>query len=512
MQTLRQKYCPPLDDALFYAITSDYDIPRDIALVTEILDGLRLSAVEQEDLEFDPSGTGGSRDIGPGAHNSHSSPERESGSHDVTSAATGLTDYHDSGERVAGEEIQNLPPEEKERWLQKLFPNIEKNEIRRKLKAHDGSIDKVIDELLNLSFLDHEDSPRPKGVDGLADEGQAKQRKGRSKRKARVQDSSRASSTTSTLSGTSTQVANVWGSLSDDVEFICSRTALLPQTVKSAYHANGARLSTTVRALSEKEGQVYRKTDEVDPNIQLQIADFKAEFEQIPDATIYGTLVLARNIPSAAYELFEAMLRQDQRLQPETIPIAQYVPLDLSESTPIAHRNESSAPWTQVDYTQVRGLAIVNGAAASQAFNQASTAHRRGKSDRLMGGAAAYYASVGHERLKAAKEYQAGAADALVSGQSSSTVLDLHGVSVAEAVRIASQRTRYWWQSLGDAKYASGGGGPARAGYKIITGIGSHSKNHAPRIGPAVSKMLVREGWRIEIGHGELIVTGKARR
>ena len=50
-----------------------------------------------------------------------------------------------------------------------------------------------------------------------------------------------------------------------------------------------------------------------------------------------------------------------------------------------------------------------------------------------------------------------------------------------------------------------------RAGFKIVTGIGSHSKNHAPRIGPAVTKMLVREGWRVEVGHGELLVTGKAK-
>ena len=85
-------------------------------------------------------------------------------------------------------------------------------------------------------------------------------------------------------------------------------------------------------------------------------------------------------------------------------------------------------------------------------------------------------------------------------------------MSVADAIRIASDRTSAWWEGLGDTKYAPGGGGPARSGYRIVTGIGSHSKNHAPRIGPAVAKMLVREGWRVEVGHGELIVTGKARR
>jgi hypothetical protein len=91
-------------------------------------------------------------------------------------------------------------------------------------------------------------------------------------------------------------------------------------------------------------------------------------------------------------------------------------------------------------------------------------------------------------------------------------VLDLHGVSVADATRIARNRTGAWWDGLGDAKYAPGGGGPARSGFRIVTGIGSHSKNHAPRIGPAVTKMLVKEGWKVEVGHGELVVVGRVRK
>jgi hypothetical protein len=31
-------------------------------------------------------------------------------------------------------------------------------------------------------------------------------------------------------------------------------------------------------------------------------------------------------------------------------------------------------------------------------------------------------------------------------------------------------------------------------------------------LGPAVGKMLIREGWKVEVGNGVLVVTGVARR
>jgi hypothetical protein len=128
-----------------------------------------------------------------------------------------------------------------------------------------------------------------------------------------------------------------------------------------------------------------------------------------------------------------------------------------------------------------------------------------------MGGAAAYYSSVGRDHLERAKREAAAAADALVDSQSTSNSLDLHGVSVQDAVRIASSRVAAWWDSLGDAKYMRGGEA-ARSGFRIITGVGRHSHDGTSRLGPAVGKMLAREGWRVEVGEGVLTVTGVVRR
>ena len=507
-------YCPPLDDAVFYAIASDYELPVDQAALTAVLDDLSAAAVFQESDSFDPSGTGGSAaTIIAHSSGSRTTPEDET-SNDLTSVTTGLTELNLKEPGYIEERLQDLSVEGQQQWLKNLFPSLDDVHIQDVLGGC-SSLEQAVDELLNFSFLKDDEIgafPRdatPKGVDGFAEKERPVQRKGRSRRKARTNESSRASSTGSFVSDAPIS-SNVWNAAADDVEFICSRTALSPHTVRSVYHAQGARLPPTIRAFAEKEGAVWSKVESVDAIMRMQIAEVKADFDFVPDSQVYGLLVLARHIPSAARELLETMTTISESEMTGQIQ-AQYAALDLSPRN-LQSESTTADSWTTVVPGNTQQLASVHGNAASNAFTQASTAYRKSKSDHLMGGAAAYYASVGHENLKAAKRLQAAAANSHVAAQSSSTILDLHGVSVADATRIASNRTQSWWEGLGDAKYAPGGGGPMRAGFKIVTGIGSHSKNHAPRIGPAVTKMLVREGWRVEVGHGELLVTGKARR
>lgn len=131
-----------------------------------------------------------------------------------------------------------------------------------------------------------------------------------------------------------------------------------------------------------------------------------------------------------------------------------------------------------------------------------------------MKAAAGYYSQLGRDlstHLKAASESDA---DALVSSQSSATVLDLHGVSVQSATRIAAERTSAWWEGLGEARIPGGGrgGGVIGGGYRIVTGLGRHSEGGRGKLGPAVVRTLVREGWKVEVGEGEVLVLGKARR
>lgn len=515
-QALRATYCPPLDEALFYAITSEYELPRDRDTVTSVLDSLKAGAIEQDAADFDPSGTGGPSNQKDHTDTSRSGPE-DAASTGITSITTGLSELLWAGSDNLGHDLNDAPLESKTLWLTSVFPDIPRRELGVILESHAGSLDKATDELLNLSFLNQgtgeafpEDLPVPKGIEAFAEVAMGP-RKGRKKKRNRTTDSSRASSASSYLPEDEIPNHNVWSTMSDDVQFICSRTDLHPQTVRSIYHSNGARLGRTIRALAMKEGATNKPISIDDPIVELQIAEFNTDFESVPKEQLYGLLTLARNIPSAARELLETMM--DVNRKDETVNLtldAQYAPIKLEDDR-LLDSPSSSSSWTTVK-PFARDSAAIHKAAASHSFNQASAAFKKSKSDRLMGGAAAYYAQVGHDRMRVAKEMHAAEADMVVARQSSATALDLHGVSVAHAVRIASDRTQSWWEGLGDAKYASGGGGPMRAGFKIVTGVGTHSKNHAPRIGPAVSKMLIRDGWRVEIGHGEVIVTGKTRR
>ena len=47
--------------------------------------------------------------------------------------------------------------------------------------------------------------------------------------------------------------------------------------------------------------------------------------------------------------------------------------------------------------------------------------------------------------------------------------------------------------------------------FRIVTGVGRHSAGGRGRLGPAVGGMLVREGWRVEVGEGVLVVRGRVR-
>jgi hypothetical protein len=129
--------------------------------------------------------------------------------------------------------------------------------------------------------------------------------------------------------------------------------------------------------------------------------------------------------------------------------------------------------------------------------------------------AAAYYAQEGRDLNANLKAMNAAEADAFVSQQSTPTSLDLHGVTVADATRIAKQRTQAWWNSLGERQIREWSGAGRRGGgeaYRIITGLGRHSEGGRGKLGPAVAKTLVNEGWKVEIEPGELYVTGLARR
>ncbi|GIJ89710.1 hypothetical protein Asppvi_008655 [Aspergillus pseudoviridinutans] len=546
LKELEKEYCPPLDSALFTAIVSDYDLedPAQVQQLRDALDTLKLSAWEQEDLPFDPSGTSG---LSPGTtgdadgilsersgSQNGTAPSRET---DITSLASdfssvGLDDRRTRSQGGSNSLRYTIGPDgslslsgasedDKVGYLTDMFPSVDRFTVQHSLRKSAGDIDRAMDVLLNIAFFDEqyedEDGTKlaiPKGIDGFGecpngDTGRKKNRKRKGKNKNNPAQGLSSPSASGYMQDENLPL-NKWDAGQKDIEFICSRTlpVLKKEAVTSAYHANGASLPLTVRSLAMAHAPEENHIN-AHPVMLAQVAELTQEFPSVAPTLLGGLLKITRDSTSAAGELAVAMLTR-----PAASSVSNLIkittappPLDLGDDEP----KRSSVESRVLRHDTARVTAGDHFVASAEAFHKASAAYRRGKSDKLMGGAAAYYSSVGRDHLERAKREAAAAADALVDSQSTSNSLDLHGVSVQDAVRIASSRVAEWWDSLGDAKYMRGGEA-ARSGFRIITGVGRHSHDGTSRLGPAVGKMLAREGWRVEVGEGVLTVTGVVRR
>ncbi|KAH8705001.1 Smr domain protein [Talaromyces proteolyticus] len=530
LQVRTRKYLlPPLDSALFSAIVSDYDLAdcESLKQLEDILDALKATADEQQDLPFDPSGTGGLSAADLVDNDGSTSRNDTSGSRetDITSLRSDLSSLVIDSETARTSNIKSyiidsngmpsltgMTVEEKIGYLSEMFPSVAQFTIKHTLTKCDGDVDRSMDLLLNIAFFDSQESQSPvdedarisipKGIDGFVSP-QNGRKKGKN-RKAKT----RAPAGFSSLDSPESPIRNKWDDAKEDLDFICSRTSsvLRRETVSSAYHQNHASLPETIRFLAAANTLKTGSNDEV---LVAQVAELVQDFPTISIPILEGLLSITAHSTSAANELARATLAQPSRQASDIVRIAAPAPiLDDEEERPA--RPSAALPRIPLEYNSAQTIANSHFAAGSTAFVKASAAYRRGKSDRLMGGAAAYYASVGREHLEKAKREASAAADALVNAQSTVDSLDLHGVSVQDGVRIASDRVSRWWESLGDTKYAVGGS--AQGPYRIITGAGRHSRDGTSRLGPAVGKMLATEGWKVEVADGVLIVTGKSRR
>lgn len=93
----------------------------------------------------------------------------------------------------------------------------------------------------------------------------------------------------------------------------------------------------------------------------------------------------------------------------------------------------------------------------------------------------------------------------MVDQSSTSNKIDLHGLPVADGVRIALERTRRWWSNLGEDR--------ARRAkedvFTVVTGMGNHNSGGVSRMRQEVGAALRREGWRLTTGTGQYFISGK---
>jgi hypothetical protein len=425
----------------------------------------------------------------------------------AVSLDSGGSNDSEGGNNDILEDIEGHDISFKEKRLEELFPTEKTSEISYVLKKCDGSFTRAMDILLNHVFFNGEDSGDGqgkiplRGIDAFSDEHFKSTPKRRKPKKKKYQPLSEAD-----VENDGSQSPNKWASFRADIDFIVSMTGISEQTVSSIYHSNGAQRARTITAILDRDHSKQGKCTE-EALQEAGVIELLDEFPVIPIHYLAAIMRLTRPSSANAHSLAKALVS----------------PLTSGSSAPLQiipqytrYKEENGSPGTRSapssgSSTPINGNATTLAFARGTAFTNASQYYRKGNSSNLLGAAAAYYSQLGRDYDSALKTATAAEADALVAAQSSSTVLDLHGVSVKDATRIATERVNTWWHDLGEGRLP----GPKSTigpGYRIVTGLGRHSNGGVGKLGPAVARALVRGGWKVVVGSGEIVVMGIVRK
>lgn len=489
-----------------------------------ILEVLRKSAGNEADGLFDPSGTSGSPES---SSNRDSSQEGYSLQGDVLSEDTTSIDVSlsllplsslnsdtDSGVEVGGAEAQHtreseeLSVEEKISALMEMFPSMKAFDVNYLLKKAGNNYGRAVEELLNHAFFEDEEikSGEPiliRGIDGFA--GLTNSPKPKSRNQRRKESRLARSMPNNPQAGSranSPPVRNWWDRANSEIDFIAQRTDLPKHTVSSTYHKSGASLATTIIALSASISSDAYLSSSSPETLEKSISDLACEFPTLEILQLRALITLTQPSTAHAHELAQLLATSpstdsSKNIVPHYRPRAPSPTPHISPSVP----RMLLPPHTAAQVEHARTVAVF----------QAEAARRKAKSNPLMGGAASHYNSVARDLSVSLERHNAAAAEALVMKQSRAGEVDLHGVCVKDAVRIARDQVEAWWGSERVGEWSRSGKimGP---GLQLVTGLGKHSEGGKSRIGPAVGSMLIREGWKVEIGNGLVTVVGRARK
>lgn len=477
----------------------------------ENLDTLRASSIAEDDGSFDPSGTSSTpiKDRNNVA-NSPSSETESASTHTALSAlslGSGSGTSSSQSETHTLDEYANLSNDAKLSMLTELFPTLRTGDVTFVLRKYEYDVGKAMDVLLNHVFFEDSSKARDgeiivsRGIDAFAENNHTRRgrpKKNKAKKFQTFDEPIRSSSVPSETA------SNKWDTANKDVLFISSRVKLPAASVASLYHKQGGSQRKTIIALIEDNLQAHKGGDR-DEDLQVEAygVDLVQDFPTLSFEYCSALIRLTSPSTANAHELAKALIKTSEEARNATL-LPHYAPLQLTESS---LNTRTASPST----TAITGDSRTILTARSTAFGNASKYYRKGKSDRLMGGAAAYYSSLGRDYSAALHTATAAESDALVTSQSSATQVDLHGVTVKEATRIACERTQLWWDGLGETRIP-GGGRNIGHGLRIVTGVGRHSERGVAKLGPAVMRVLLADGWRIEVGTGVLTVTGRMKR
>ena len=432
--------------------------------------------------------------------------------------------------------------------LKGMFPSTKDFAVVYTLRKCGGRFDRALDELLNQAFFteselaDGNDTVRAKGIDAFTESNVARRRgrkkAGKNRSKPTVEEDERR---TSSLPASPTTFENPWIAGRRSIEFISSRANTPYDKVSSLFHQHGASVPETILSLLDpqpRQKDQNHEADELDPTVVVSATELGNDFPSIPPSLCIALIKLSHPSTSSAHELAKALTAKSQPqisrgglnpwpIRPQCIlPSNSRIPSQggtrptnhpaVPSTAQVIRNSTSQSSCDDPTANDPAALASNFSIAQSRAYEQASAAARRGRSDRLMISVAGYYSQLGRDYVAKRVMATAEAADALVESQSTPEIVDLHGVNVKDGTRIARAKVQHWWKTkerraMGyDGRVRIENGGVA-GGLQIVTGVGKHSKDRRAMLGPAVGRLLASEGWDARVDSGVWTVTDKRR-
>lgn len=403
------------------------------------------------------------------------------------------------------------------KFLKITFPRPSDEELRSVISSSGGDVRKAVDILLNNEYIKNTEpakGPEVKDVELSDDEEEesiwSQRRPGGLPRSTPLSNSRGPEfpSLSSSIpqkshsphgSRSQSPIRSKWDALDSQITFLSKSLSIPPSKVRSAFHVNASSLPRTLRDLL-KEIPMGR----VDGDI---VSNLKATFKDVDEESIKKIVIGTKHDIDCSMDLVR-ILEHDKYytttlLRPSDPPAkSTYKPtasITLESTTPHV---VDDGTGTYEDMTTMRTYYLEK---RNQAFAAASQSYRQSKSDVLHSGVAAYYASIGRDYDTKYRTYSQLAANRLVASHSSSNTLDLHGVSVKDAVRIVEEAVTNWWHKVEVIKER----GQIRGveGFAIVVGKGDKQKGGS-RLGPPVAGWLRRNGWGFREATGEFIVWG----
>ncbi|CAO3608579.1 unnamed protein product [Mucor hiemalis] len=508
---LQSTFCPPLDPSLIQAIWNDsYDYTASFEILTSLAKDADHTLDQQEVQQ-----TMEKLDL-----------EEES----ITASSTSESD------------------DENFTFLSLCFPSIPFQDLVEALEANDNDVEKATDVLLNKEFIqgvENDGGQLLQKGDGNYVDGKQQRKKGSNKSKAKkkkgtVWTSGQLPAVSTTQGNTTIPMAvkkpviedddpyeelatvpfNCWHQYDSSVQLLQRYFSRVPQftLAASVQHCRG-NVIASVKAVMEKYPDL-KPEHEFTWSVVRDLSSLREELQAIMvDRTPNDVYRVAVGVV-IQHEGQEKTLEQLTQIGIEHFLSFDVNQLDLEERLKKmakesefirVKRKKNEIPvipeyllmnnqkdYIEDDPEECRDIAMQLILERNELFRKAAAAYRQAKNKGPEGGIAFFYSDTARQIDSRAKDWNMRAARATVRRHrirhNDEYLLDLHGLTVAEAQVLIKEGVTQWW-SRSQMQSTHRQFKPL----KIITGVGKHSQYGESKLLPATTKLLKREGWLFEM-------------